>query len=146
MPPTLIAGSVSTAVLAQLQASAAVTALVPAARIVDELPPRPLYPSVLVEGHGELPFNTIGAESDASFGSIATVGVRVLSQYRSDTEIHQIAAAIRGALDGTVVSLSGGPATHVLFDSAAPVFKTEANLVTTREQVVLYTVTAHPQG
>lgn len=143
MPAALIIGPVASAVLAALQAAVTVTAQVPADRIVDEVPSRPTYPLIVVEDAGEDPFNTLGAPDAAAFGSTARVGVRVLSQYRGDTEIHAIQSAVRGALDGLSITVPGFPTDVLTFDTASPVFKATANLIVTREQVAIYALTVH---
>lgn len=143
MPATLVGGALSAAVLSALQADATVTALVPVSRIVDEVPQRPVYPAIVVESGGETPFNTIGAPDANAFGSIARVGVRVLSQYRGDDEIGDVASAVRGALDGLLLTVGGFPRSMLTFESASPVFKTPVNLVVTREQVSEYALTVH---
>lgn len=145
MAATLVAGPVSDAVLALLRGSAALTAIVPSDRITDELPPRPVYPTVLVEAHGEADFNTLGAPDDRAFGSTPSIGVRVLSQYRSDSEVHTVASLIRGVLDGASITVAGFPAALLQFQTTAPIFKAAVNLVTTREQVAMYDVTVHQE-
>lgn len=143
MPATLVGGALSTAVLSALQAAAAVTALVPSARIVDETPVRPVYPFLLVESSGETPFNTLGAPSAEAFGSLARISVRVVSQYRGDSEIQGIAAAVRGALDGAAFTLAGFPEALLTWESTSPILRTAVNLTVTREQVSEYALTVH---
>ena len=143
MAATLVAGPLSAAVLVLLRGAASLTALVPSDRMTDEMPVRPEYPMILVEAHGESAFDTLGAPDDRAFGSMPSVGVRVLSQYRSDSEIHAIASEIRGVLDGATVTVGTFPPTLLQFQQTAPIFKAAVNLVTTREQVAMYDVTVH---
>ena len=143
MPALLVIGPLATAVLTALRAAATVTAQVPSDRIVDEVPARPLYPLIVVEDAGEDPFNTLGAPDAAAFGSTARVGVRVVSQSRSDAEIHAVHSAVRGVLDGLAVSVPGFPSDLLTFDTASPVFKATVNLIVTREQVATYALTVH---
>lgn len=143
MPASLIGGALGAAVLAALQAAAAVTALVPSGRIVDEPPVRPTYPFIVVEAMGEAPFNTLGAPDANAFGSLARVGVRVVSQYRGDSELQAIASAVRGVLDGLTLTVGGFPAALLTWENTSPLLKSAVNLVVTREQVSEYALTVH---
>lgn len=138
----LISGALSVAVLARLRAASSVTALVPAARIVDEPEPRPARPFVVVESAGEVPFNTLGAPDDAAFGSDARIAVRVVSEYRGDAEVQAIASAVRGALDGAVLALGTFPEAMLTWESTGPMLRSMASVLT-REQVSEFSVTVH---
>ena len=135
-------GVVSAAVLTALRAASSVIALVPAARIVDEVPARPTYPYVLVEVSGETPFNTMGAPSALKWGSESTVLVRVVSQYRGDQEVTQILSPIKAALDGQPLVVPGYATASVSFESAQ-LLKDTLTGVVTRELVASFSVLVH---
>ena len=133
---------VAPAILSRLQGFADLTALVPADRIVDEVPPRPVYPYVLVESGPEQPFNTLGA-ADGSWGGEATVLVRAVSQYRGDQEINAVMHEVRAALDGYRFTPAGYQSTLVTFEGSSPMLKDTIAGTPTRELVAEFDVTVH---
>jgi hypothetical protein len=135
-------GVVSAAVLTALKASSALIALVPAVRIVDEVPARPTYPYLLVEVGGETPFNTMGVPAALKWGSESTVLVRVVSQYRGDQEACQVLDAAKAAIDGQPLTVAGFASVGVSFASAQLIKDTLAGVVT-RELVATFTVLVH---
>jgi hypothetical protein len=128
-------------ILAALQAHAGLTALVPALRIVDEVPARPTMPYVLVESGSEQPFNTLGAV-DGSWGSESRVVVRVVSQYRGDLEVNAVMSQVRAALDGYKFTPTGYLPAIVIFETAQLLKDTIAGVVT-RELVAEFSVEVH---
>jgi hypothetical protein len=145
MPAITASGPTCAAILAALKASTAVTALVPASRIVDEMPSSSaaVYPLILVETHGELPFNTLGAPVATAFGSSVMIGVRPISQYRGDQQINDITSAVRGALDGLAITIAPHARAMLTFEGTAAIFKATVGGITTREQVSEYDLTVH---
>lgn len=135
-------GPVSTAVLTALRAAAPLVALVPVARIVDEVPARPTYPYVLVEAVGETPFNTMGIPSALKWGSETAVQVRVVSQYRGDQEVCSVLDAAKGAIDGQPLTVAGFASVVVSFANAQ-LLKDTLTGVVTRELVATFTILVH---
>lgn len=142
MPSALGLHSVCAALLAVLQASTTLTALVPASRITDEVSPRPIYPYILIEGSGESPFNTMGPASAPKWGGFARVHVRVVSQYRGDAEAQSILSVIRSVLDGQPLTVTGFPTALVSFENATLLKDTVVGVVT-RELVGEFQVIVH---
>jgi hypothetical protein len=145
MPATAITGPVCAAILTALRGATAITAVVPVTRITDEAPSSSVpfsAPLILVESHGEQPFNTLGAASEA-FGSSVMVGVRVISQQRADTEINSLTASIRGVLDGLVMVVPPFIKDVLTYEGTAPIFKTSVGGIPTREQVSEFDLTVH---
>ena len=95
-------GTIVTAVVAALEADAAVRALVPPERIGNEIPSGTARPYVLVDVETE-------HDDDAvSLGGVdAVVSVTVVSDYRGSYEIGQIASAVRAALDARTLVIEG---------------------------------------
>lgn len=101
-------GSIVTAVIDHLQADAGVTALVPAARILNDVPSNTPRPYLVVDVETETDDDTTGLG-----GVDAVVSVTPVSQYRGSYEIGQIASAVRQALDAITLPIDGfigGPA------------------------------------
>lgn len=145
MASTLALGPITVAVLAALRASVALTTYVGVRVYPDDngdVPQKPVYPYVSVEGQGETPLNTFGAPSLASFGSEARISIRVGSQTRSDTQANSITSVIKGVLDAQALTVSGYPYVSIEFESLAPL-KDLAGGITTREWVSTYLVTVH---
>ena len=140
MASTLALGVCAAAILARLQAAAAVVALVPVARIGADVAPRPTYPYVLVEGGGESALNSMGAANAAKYGSFARVQVRVVSQKPGESEVSSIVNAIKAELDGQPLTVTGYPSAGVTFETLIPLKDTVAGVVT-REWVAEFEVT-----
>lgn len=140
MASTLALGPCAAATLAKLKLAAAVIALVPAARVVDEVPPRPVYPYVLVEGSGEVPLNTMGEATALKYGSFARVRVRAVSQKPGDTEVAAIVSAIKAELDCQPLVVAGYASVGVTFETLIPL-KDTVNGVVTREWIAEFEVT-----
>jgi hypothetical protein len=134
---------VAAAVLGVLRADAALLARVPGDRIVDEVPPRPTYPYLLVESAGERAFNTLGPADGAKWGSTATVRTRLVSQYRGDQEAADILGLVRAALDGRRLTVTGysGPITADF--QFATMLRDAVNGVVTRELLSEFEVVVH---
>jgi hypothetical protein len=135
-------GVVAAAILDILQGSSAVTALVPLARVTDDIGSKPTYPYVQVEGYGEQPFNTMGAATSLKYGSSTRVSVRIVSQYRGEHEVGAIADAVRAALDGQSIIAGTYPAAIATFEQAVMLRDTVQGIVT-RELVLDFNVTVH---
>ncbi len=146
MASTLALGPVTTAVLAALRATIALTTYVGARVYPDsngDAPQKPTYPYVAVESHGETPFNTMGSGVSAlKWGSVAQIGIRIASQSRSDAQVTSIASIVKGALDGQVLVVSGYASVDVSYASIVPIEDLTAG-VPTREWLVLVDVTVH---
>lgn len=141
MASTLALAPVHAAVLAKLQATAALTAVVPAARITDQ-PAGVTMPYVLVEGVDETPFNTMGDANLSKWGGVATLHVRVVSNYRGDAEVNATLSLVKAALDGLPLIVAGYPTAIVEF-VRADLLKDTINNVVTRELVGTFRITAH---
>jgi hypothetical protein len=101
MASTLALGPVHAAILARLRASVALLAVVPLARITDQPASTTAMPYVLVEMGDETPFNTMGGTVDSpKFGGVVGVRVRVVSQFRGDSEAALILDLVKSELDG----------------------------------------------
>ena len=142
MASTLALGPAAAAVLALLKATTALTAIVPAARVVDDVSARPTLPYVLVESGLEHPLNTMGPPSALKWGSTAVVQVRVVSQYRGEAEATQIMGLVKAALDGQPLNVAGYASVVVAFESARMLKDTIAGVVT-REFVADFAITVH---
>ena len=142
MASTLVLAVVAPAIQAALLAASGVTALV-STRIYDDVQQRPVYPFVLVESGGEAPFNTLGPSSGLKWGGIARVDVRVVSQFRGESEGLAILSAIKQALDGTLLTVTGYGRTTVTAEPLVPVGVSDVAGVKTREWVLPFSVTAH---
>ncbi len=142
MASTLALGVCAAAVLAKLQADAAVLALVPVGRIGADVPPRTAYPYVLVEGASEVPENTLGGPSLPKFGSSARVQVRAVSQKPGELEVAGIIDAIKASLDCQPLTVTGYPSVGVTFENLIPLKDTVTGVVT-REWVAEFEVTVH---
>jgi len=140
MASTLALGLCAAAILAKLQVSAPVLALVPVARIGADVSPRPLYPYVLVEGGGEVSLNTMGRPDQPKFGSFARVQVRAVSQVPGEAEVSAIVNAIKAELDGQPLIVAGYASAGVTFETLIPLKDTVNGLVT-REWVAEFEVT-----
>lgn len=140
MASTLALGVCAAAILAKVQASAAVLALVPLARIGADAGPRPTYPYVLVEGGGEVALNTMGRPDQPKFGSFARVQVRAVSQKPGESEVSSIIDAIKAELDGQPLTVPGYASVGVTFETVIPLKDTVVGLVT-REWIAEFEVT-----
>lgn len=141
MASTLALGPVHAAILAKLKATAGLTAIVPAERVTDQ--PGTTMPYVLVESADETPFNTMGGTVDLpKWGGVATVRVRVVSQFRGDSQVSLILSLIKGALDGQPLTVTDYPTAIVAFERA-DMLKDTVNNIVTRELVGTFSVTAH---
>lgn len=139
MASTSALGPAAAAILGVLQGHAPLLAVVPVDRIVDEIPPRPVFPYVLVEADLELPVNTMGPPTALKFGSDVKVGVRIVSQYRGDSEATSILNVCKAALDCQPVTVAGYVGTRAEFESATMVKGTISGVVT-RELVATFSV------
>lgn len=143
MASTLALGPVHAAILAKLKATPALTAIVPVARITDQPAAGIVMPYVLVEAGDETPFNTMGGTPDhLKWGGEAMVRVRVVSQFRGDSEVLMIMNVIKVALDGQPLTVDGYQTAIVAFQRVDPLKDTVNNIVT-RELVGTFVVTAH---
>lgn len=140
MASTLALGLCAAAILAKLQASAPVLMLVPVARVVADVSPRPTYPYVLVEGASEVSLNTMGRPDQSKFGSFARVQVRAVSQLPGETEVSAIVNAVKAELDGQPLAVVGYASVGVTFETLIPLKDTVNGLVT-REWVAEFEVT-----
>lgn len=129
------------ALMTALRAHVGLTGLVPADRIVDDVPARPTFPYVLVRGGSELPFNTLSG-AEGSWGSEPKVEVRVVSQYRGTQEVLSVMHQVRAALDGYRFTPAGYQPTIVDFETGQMLTDTIAGVVT-REFVAEFDVTVH---
>lgn len=146
MASTLALGPVTTAVLAALRATVALTTYVGVRVYPDgdgDAKPNVNMPYVQVEAQGETPFNTMGSGVSAlKWGSVAQIGVRVFSKSRSEAQVTSIASIVKGALDGQALAVSGYASVDVSFSSIVPLQDLEAG-VPIREWLVLFDVTVH---
>lgn len=95
-------GTITSAVIAHLQADADVVALVPATRIANEIPAGTARPYIAVDVETETDDDTTGLG-----GVDAVVSATVVSDYRGSWEIGQIASAVRAALDARELLVDG---------------------------------------
>ncbi len=141
MASTSVIGPVCAAALTRLKADTSLTAEVPAARIVDDMPARPVYPFVLVESAGERSVDTMGAVASAKWGSDMTLRTRIISQYRGESEVATILSLVKASLDGATLTVSGYPSVSCDFATTTTLRDTVAGVVT-RELVADFTVIA----
>lgn len=140
MASTLALPAIRTAILAVLRANVSLTGYVGTRVYPDsngDLPEKPTYPYVSVEGSSELPLNTMGA----SFGSEARINIRVGSQTRSDTQADTITSLIKGLLDAQELTVTGYRAAMCEYEALTPLKDAAAGIVT-REWISTYLVTA----
>lgn len=144
MAANLALGPAHAAVLDKLKADPALVAIV-GNRVTDQ-PPQTiastLYPFVVVEAGFETPFNTMGGVDLPKWGGVATVRVRVVSQYRGDAEALSVMALVRASLDGQPLTVAGFPTALVAFETAT-MLKDVISGIVTRELVGEFSVTAH---
>ena len=141
MASTLALGPVHAAILTKLRVNAPLTSIIPAARITDQ--GGITMPYVLVKGVDETPFNTMGGTADQpKWGGVATLRVRVVSQFRGDAEVMALMNLVKVALDGQPLAVVGYPTAIVKFERADMLEDTINNIVT-RELVGTFSVTAH---
>lgn len=107
-----------------------------------DVPPRPGYPYVSVEGAGETPYHTMGPDAGGKWGGVARVQVRVASQLRSDQDVRSLTSLVKQALDGQAVTVPGFGLAGVTFVSLIPLEDVVAG-VKTREWISEYEVLAH---
>lgn len=129
---------VTAAVIARLRADTGVTALVPAARLTNEVVPGTTRPYVVVSVESETDDDTL------SLGGIdAVLSTLIVSQYTGDKEQGQIASAIRTALDGQTVTLAGFTApADVSYEQALGAYKDEIAGVVVRHRPLWFRVRA----
>lgn len=141
MASGLSLGPVHAAILAKLKATPALVAIVPVARVTDQ--PGTTMPYVLVEAADETPFNTMGGTVDhPKWGGVATVRIRVVSQFRGDSEVLLIMNVIKSALDGQPLTVADYP-TAIVTWRRVDLLKDTINSIVTRELVATFEVTAH---
>lgn len=142
MASTLALGPVHAAILAKLKAAPALLAVVPVTRITDQ-PTGLTMPYVLVEAGDETPFNTMGGTVDLpKWGGVVSVRVRIVSQFRGDSEAMLILNLAKMELDGRDLVVDGYPTAIVAFERADMLKDTVASVIT-RELVGTFSVTAH---
>lgn len=152
MASTLALGPVHAAVLGRVMTDPALilalTSTDGTIRIVDDVPqgwlrtPTSYVPYVVVESAFERPFNTMGGPDLLKWGSIASLRVRVVSQYRGDAEAHQLLGIVKQRLDGQPLTVAGYGSVIVEFVAATLLKDTIAG-VSTRELVGEFDVTVH---
>ncbi len=129
-------GAVVAMVIATLRASAPVTALVPAARIVADVEPGTPRPHLVVDVEDEQ------ADDVLSAGGIdAIVRVLVVSEYRGAAEIGLIATQVREALDGRALAVTGfADLADVTYEQAASAYVEEIAGVVVRHRPLWFRV------
>lgn len=142
MASTSAVGPVCTAALAKLRSNAAVTALVPIERIVDQVLPRTVFPYISVETLGERAFDTMGGTSDLpKFGSITRLFIRMRSQYGGEAEIAGIWSAVKAVLHNADLVVTGYPTVSIELQDMTAFLEFDA--VVTREWIADFDVTVH---
>lgn len=131
-------GSVVAAVVQALRAATAVTALVPATRVLDEVPGATARPLLQVSVVSEASDDVLSAG-----GIDALVSVLVVSEYRGSDEIGRIATAVRETLDGRALTVDGflAPA-DVLYAQAVGQYTEDVAGVQVRYRPLLFQVRA----
>ncbi len=148
MASTLALGPATTAVLAMLRASVALTTHV-GARLYpdasgDDVPARPSYPYVHVESLSEVPLNTMGGTPNIlKWGSEARLQVRVVTQSKSEAQPNAISSVIKGALDGQPITVAGYASACIEYQLIQPIVSQQAGCAVIREWVNDYLVTVH---
>lgn len=131
-------GPAVAAVVQQLRATAAVTALVPAARILDDVPANTLRPYLEVDLVSELDDDVLDRG-----GIDAIVSVTVVSAYRGNQELGAIATAVREALDGVALLVAGFvELADVTYEQAVGGYKDEIAGVVVRHRPLWFRVRA----
>lgn len=123
---------VLTGVVSALKASGAVTALVPAARIYNNVPQDTTYPYLEVTSPTDRREDTFGR-----FGAIALVDVKAVSQFFGDREASRILDAVITALDLTTPTLTGHATLGLAWDSSDR-FREVINGIVTRHHVATF--------
>lgn len=131
-------GSVVAAVIQALRSTAAVTSLVPAARIVDEVPTGLARPFIAVDLVTETDDDVL------SRGGIdAVVSTLIASEYRGNDEIGRIASAMREALDGAALLVDGfADLAEVTYEQAVGGYKDDIAGVVVRHRPLWFRVRA----
>lgn len=146
MASTVALGPVTTAVLAMLRASIALTTHVGLRVYPDsngDAPQKATCPYVQVESIAETPFNTMGPNvDDPKWGSEGQVGIRVVSDSRSDAQISAIASVIRQVFDGRPLSVSGYGSASVAYSHVVPM-QDFVGGVRSREWLVVFDFMVH---
>lgn len=142
MASALVLPLVFAPIQAALTADATLQGLV-GTRVYDNVPQTLTYPYVMLESGGESPFNTLGPAEGAKWGGSSRVDVRVVSQYRGETQGLTIASRIRAVLDGLRLDVSGYGRPMVTFETLVPIGLADVAGVKTREWVLQFAVTAH---
>jgi hypothetical protein len=132
-------GSIVSAVVDHLQADAGVTALVPAARIGNEIATGTTRPYIVVEVETETDDDTF------SLGGVdAVLSVTPVSDYRGSYEIGQIASAVRESMDGRLLTVAGfvGAPADVTYEQALGEIREDVSGVTVRRRPLWFRVRA----
>lgn len=140
-------GAVVTAVLAMLRASVTLTTYV-GARVYPndngDAPSGAAKPYVQVESANETPMNTMGGSPSLSkWGSEVRLNIRVVSQSSSDSQANAISSAVKQALDGQSITVTGYGSACIEYQSLQPLRDAKAGCLPTREWVNSYLVTVH---
>lgn len=132
-------GTIVDAVVDALRASAAVTALVPAERIANNIPSGTARPYLLVDVETETDDDTL------SLGGVdAVCSVTPVSDYSGSWQIGQIASAVRAALDAQPLLVEGfedGPA-DVTYEQALGELREQVAGVVVRRRPLWFRVRA----
>lgn len=127
--------AVVSAVIARLRAHAALTALVPAARIVSDAAAL-ARPYIVVGCVTETPHDTLGRA-----GIDAVVSLVLVSDYAGQAEIGAMASAVRASLDGAVLAVSGfEEAADVLYEQAVSEYMEDVANVAVRYRPLWFRV------
>jgi hypothetical protein len=84
----------------------------------------------------------MGEVDQPKWGGVASIRVRVVSQYRGESEVRQIMSLIKARRDGQPLTVTGYPTAIVQFQQATLLTDTISGIVT-RELVADFDVTAH---
>lgn len=131
-------GPVTAAVVQALRASSAVTAIVPAERVVNEVPNGTARPFLVVDVVSETDDDVL------SRGGIdAVVSVLAVSDYRGDDEIGRMATAVRETLDAASLTVAGFPdPADVTYEQAVGSYKDDIAGVVVRHRPLWFRVRA----
>ena len=129
-------GTIVAAVVQRLRATSAVTALVPTARVLDEVPVNTARPYLAVDVVSEFDDDVLSRG-----GVDAVVSVLVASEYRGGDEIGRIASAVRESLDGQPLTVDGfvEPA-DVTYEQALGMYKDDIAGVVVRHRPLWFRV------
>lgn len=131
-------GPVVAAVVQRLRATAAVTAIVAAARVVDEVPEGLVRPYIAVSLVTEADDDTL------SLGGVDDiVSVQLTSEYRGADEIGRMATAVRESLDGQTLAVAGfSEPADVTYEQSVGGYKEDVAGVVVRHQPMWFRVRA----